>query len=376
MTNIIRFALALFKVDCYIAIMRGQPMILKCEELYFSLPSTFCLFNGPGLHIWEARAPDEPEERRKETVCSMISGPSFSSIAQPFMLVEDIQIGICAFQTDIWQHMEKIQTDLEHDLSSLILQKSLREGLNSWKRLFDQTAIVEPNSSKQCKTNLIPMKYYYGVEDHSKPGWQETVLNRPVSLLFDTAMLYHLFGLHLHANIRSLRVLASSKNHYRVSAVGDGTKEREDRARHWTKVSCSRQALWHASNIIAMHRSRESRLMDQEKAVNGSLDPIAHAAVAVGSLVVWAYSYFNERGCALCVGPQSMSNGVELIDIVTKTEESEKWIEVGGWAAMDGHTLCRCNAEKVVELFQQCLPSGIDKWYLADSLSGVFKDTV
>lgn len=326
--------------------------------------------------MWEARAPDEPEQRRQETVSSMISERSFSSITQPFILVEDIQIGMCVFQPDIWQYMEKIQIDLERDLSSLIRQKSLRDGLDSWKRLYDQTAIGDPDPSLQGKTNLIPMKYYYGVEDHSKPGWQKIVLNRPLSLLFDTAMLYHLFGMHLHANIRSLRALALSKNDHHVFANADITNEREDRARHWTTVVCSRQAVWHASNIIAMHRSRETLLTDKEKAINGSLDPIAHVAVAIGSLVVWAYCWFNGRGCALCISPNSIFSTVELMDLVTKNEESEKWIEVGGWAAMDGHTLCRCNADKLVELFPQCLPSGRNKWELANSLSGVFKDTI
>ena len=67
----------------------------------------------------------------------------------------------------------------------------------------------------QGMTNKIPMKYYYGVEDHSEAGWQEIVLNRPRSLLFDTAMLYHLFGLHIHANVRNFEVLASSFKQFR-----------------------------------------------------------------------------------------------------------------------------------------------------------------
>jgi hypothetical protein len=248
--------------------------------------------------------------------------------------------------------------------------------LNSWKRLFDQTAIVDSEFSVQGKTNIIPMKYYYGVEDHSKPGWQEIVLNRPMSLMFDTAMLYHLFGLHLHANIRLLGTLAATKKGCSVSAIRDTNEEREDRAHHWTTAICSRQAIWHASSILAMHRSRDGGLTAQGRIVNGSLDPISLAAVAVGSLVVWAYCYFNDKGCALCVPPHSISNGVELMDILTKNDESEKWIEVGGWAAMNGHTLCRCNANTLAGLFQQCLPSGTNKWDLADSLSGVFKDTV
>jgi hypothetical protein len=91
---------------------------------------------------------------------------------------------------------------------------------------------------------------------------------------------------------------------------------------------------------------------------------------------MWAYCCFNEKGCAQCVGPAGTSVEVELMDILTKSEESEKWIELGGLAAMDGHTLCRCNVEKLVQVFQNCLPSGVQKWDLADSLSGVLNKTV
>ena len=306
----------------------------------------------------------------------MIGNRSFSSITQPFVLVEDIQLGMCASEADIWQYSEKIQNSLEHDISSLIRQKSLREGLNSWKRLFDQTSIEDPEPTMQGMSNKIPMKYYYGVEDHSEVGWQEIVLNRPRSLLFDTAILYHLFGLHIHANVRSFETLASCKKEPRITTSQDGIFGKEHRARHWTNVVCSRQAIWHASNIVAIHRSRYGRLAGQAKGINESLDPITHVAVAVGSLVMWAYCCFNEKGCAQCVGPAGTSVEVELMDILTKSEESEKWIELGGLAAMDGHTLCRCNVEKLVQVFQNCLPSGVQKWDLADSLSGVLNKTV
>jgi hypothetical protein len=371
-----RLAVALFKIDCYFSIIRGEPMTLRCEELYFLLPSTFCLFNGSGLHILEARAPDEPVQRSQETVSSMISDRSFSSISQPFVLAEDIQLGMCASQASIWQYSEMIQNSSEHDINSLIRQKSLREGLNSWKRLFDRTSIEDSEPAMQGMTNKIPLRYYYGVEDHSEAGWQEIVLNRPRSLLFDTAMLYHLFGLHIHANVRSFETLASCKKVFRIATSGDGALGKEHRARQWTNVVCSRQAIWHASNIVSIHRSRYGRLTDPEKAVSESLDPITHVAVAVGSLVVWAYCCFNEKGCARCIGPAGISVEVELMDILTKSEESEKWIELGGPAAMDGHTLCRCNVEKLVQVFQNCLPSGVKKWDLAESLSGVLNKTV
>jgi hypothetical protein len=346
-------------------------MTLRCEELYFSLPTTFCLFNGPGLHIVEARFPDEPVQRNQETVSSMIGDRSFSSIIQPFMLVEDIQLGMCASQSVIWQYSKKIQSSLEHDINSLIHQKSLRDGLNSWKRVFDQTTIEESESAMQGKTNNIPLKYYYGVEDHSKAGWQEVVLNRPRSLLFDTAMLYHLFGLHIHANIRSFETLASYKTDCRIAIQGGGTLERfpEDRARQWTTVVYSRHAIWHACNVLALHRSRTG-LPGQVQ----SPDPIAYVAVAASSLVVWAYCYFNEKGCTSCIGPAGLSVEVELLDILANNEQSEKWIELGGRAALDGHTFCRCNVEKLVQVFKMCLPSGDQKWGIVESLSPVLKN--
>lgn len=346
-------------------------MTLRCEELYFSLPTTFSLFNGPGLHMWEARLPDEPVQRNQETISSMIGDRSFSSIMQPFILVEDIQLGICAFQAFIWQYCEIIQSSSEHDMNSLIQQKSLRDGLVSWKRVFDQTTIEDSEQAMQGKTNNIPMKCYYGVEDHSEAGWQEVVLNRPQSLLFDTAMLYHLFGLHIHANVRSFETLASCKRDCRVATGRDGTLERfpVDRARQWTTVVCSRHAIWHASNILAIHRSRSRQLIGRIQ----YLDPIAHVAVAVSSLVVWAYCSFNEKGCSRCITPAGLSVEVELLDILSNNVLSERWIELGGLATLDGHSFCRCNIEKLVQVFQQCLPSGAEKWGFAESLSPVLK---
>jgi len=346
-------------------------MTLRCEELYFSLPSTFCMFNGPGLHMWEARLPDEPVQRNQETVSSMIGDRSFSSIIQPFILVEDIQLGMCASQVVIWQYSEKIQSSLEQDINSLIHQKSLRDGLNSWKSVFDQTTIEGSETATQGKTNNIPMKYYYGVEDHSKAGWQEVVMNRPQSLLFDTAMLYHLFGLHIHANIRSFELLAAGKVDCRIGIKGDGLLERypEDRARQWTNVACSRRAIWHASNVLAIHRSNSGLSFGQVH----YLDPIAHVAIAVSSLVVWAYCFFNEKGCTRCIGPAGLSVEVEVLDILTNAEKSEKWIEFGGGALLDGHNFCLCNIEKLIHVFQQCLPSGAQKWGFVESLSPVLK---
>ena len=116
-------------------------------------------------------------------------------------------------------------------------------------------------------------------------------------------------------------------------------------------------------------------LPDQRKADKEYLDPIAHVAVAVRSLVVWAYCCFNEKGCARCIGPAGISIEVELMDILTNNEESEKWIELGGrqqWMgtlSADAMSKNWCKSSKIA--FHLVIRNGD----LAESLSGVLNKT-
>jgi hypothetical protein len=262
---------------------------------------------------------------------------------------------------------------LEHAINSLVQQKSLRDGLKSWKRLFDQTAIEASEQVAQDKTNIIPIKYYFGVESHTEVGWQDIVLNRPQSLLLDTAILYHLFGIHIHANIRSFEKLAYCKRDPVIYNTGDDKFEKlsEERVRKWTGVVCSRQAIWHASSILNLYRSRPRQFIDR---VN-LLDPIAYVAIAVSSLVFWTYCYYIEKGCTRCVGSTDFAGEVNLLEILTNDEQSERWIELGGEAILDGYILCQCNVENLVQVFRQCVPLGIQKWTFMESISPILKDT-
>jgi hypothetical protein len=46
-----RLAVYLFKIDAYMSILRDQPTIVVSEELHFSLPCAFALYNADGLHM-------------------------------------------------------------------------------------------------------------------------------------------------------------------------------------------------------------------------------------------------------------------------------------------------------------------------------------
>jgi hypothetical protein len=262
-------------------------MTLQTDELNFKLPWTFALWNAPGLHIAQQRYPDQPPQRSHEILSSMIVDSSLFLATQPFLLLEDIQLGICALQFDLWRYSQAAKRGKNGNLmSNLTLQKSLRERLDAWKRVLDDTVVEDIESIYAidwAQVNFIPSGFYFGVEDHSQPGWQKTVSSRTDDLLFDTNILYHLFSMHLHADIRNLSILVESKRLSAHSKTLQVTEAREDEARQWAKIFCSRQAVWHAANILGMYHTTNGI---SEHFIKETLDPVAHAAMAVAALVV------------------------------------------------------------------------------------------
>lgn len=91
--------------------LQSQPGILAPEELHFALPHTLALCNASGLHIFEYWHSIEPESRDKTTVFRAIRESALKSFipTDGLMLIEDIQLGICAMHSKIWQLRERIR---------------------------------------------------------------------------------------------------------------------------------------------------------------------------------------------------------------------------------------------------------------------------
>ena len=225
------------------------------------------------------------------------------------------------------------------------------------------------------------MRYYYGMEDQSQPGWQLIVFDRPKSLIFDTLMLYNLLSLHLHADIRTLTQNAKDKLEADPTFVPrekylKAREQREESTRAWVDSTTVRRALCHATNILVSY-SGLSRL-DENQA-----DPIAYVALSVAALVVWTYCTNCREGCPACSSDAHILAycNAPVVELTRwsglKTTQSfekdrEAWIEMDCCrGAITGIVLCRCNIDLLVAKFRGCIR---DEWNVADTIApGIFK---
>jgi hypothetical protein len=360
----------LFKIDSYLNIVRGQPSILTAEELHYSLPSTFSLYNTDGLDIFEERYSIEPTIRSQTTICDMIQDAALDSVVPTdgLMLEKDIQLGICALQGRLWHLLT--QNKNVPDLINAIELDPFRRCLESWKRLLIRIPTLH-------REQPLAIQYYYGKEDHSEDGWQSIVSGRQKSLVYDAVMVYHVFSLHIYANMRILSQLAEdnrsnkSKEEYGVACQESKTR-REAFAREWARTPNSRRALCHAAAVFASYKSLPVF-------IKSTLDPITHVALSIGALVIWAYGSFATHTCQACTpGLQTRSVFPQIPEIeLTRWSridsepslEREKgtWIEMGGGrVTLMGTKLCRCNLDLSISRYYSCLPEG---WNVADTIA-------
>jgi hypothetical protein len=375
-------AVCLFKIDIYLGILRGQPALTMPEELHYTLPSTHCLWNGDGLDKWEARQATEPLFRSQKSIFHMINDSTWDSefpTEEP-LLIEDLQLCICALQSNIWRLSQRARDSDENEISTVLQKDSLRRRLDALKLRLDQMAHQNTEGVDFGDEKTLPLRHYFGYEDQSQPGWQGEVISRVKSLSFDSLMLYHLFSLHLLAEVGTLTQLAKDQN--TTTMFERHRRAREQRlsaTERWTGTPTARQALCHAVEILVEHQAiffEPNKTTGLEKY---TLDPICYIALSCAALVVWAYCTFSLHKCDICT-PGSASTGV--IPVVELTEfcgsnpqqdEKDSWLAMRGGCGvqLQGIPLCQCNMKFLMTLFQVCMPEG---WEVADTIApGVLK---
>ncbi|TGO28293.1 hypothetical protein BPAE_0029g00210 [Botrytis paeoniae] len=355
-----RIAIDLFKIDAYFSTITVQPIILKPEELHFSIPDTIALWNAGGLPNWEARQPDEPKSRSYRLISVMFEGVALGGIEFPEneSMLEDIQICLWAMQSEILQLSKQGQPERKNELSLNIQRQSLKRQLEALKRGFSNLSakISCPNVFDQADQS--PVRYYYGLEDHDKPGWQDIVCRRIHSFIFDTSILHHLMNLQLFTETQTMRMLAKDLAlSDKVRGVfGDIYSQphtrRVSEARAWTQEPSSRRALWHATEILLSH----SALNQTPSLANFIPDPISYIALASAALVIWTHCMYGQETCnALsCTSmlPHEVSMSIELTklsEVINGSSYDEKgkevWIEGGAYfrASVENVQLCSCN---------------------------------
>ncbi|TVY43912.1 hypothetical protein LOCC1_G003520 [Lachnellula occidentalis] len=383
-----RLAYALFKLDSYISILRNQPMTLCPEDLHFSLPSTFSLYNTNGLHIWEPRLIDEPSYRACKSMNDLIlentSENRFKSTSHQPLLIEDINLCLCAMQSKIWNHVQSNSKQKTNNAATCPEKESPSKDMERLKSRLDEILAQEPLPSDPNfgHEKLLPYRYYYGIEDHTQAGWQELVISRVKDLLSDTQMLFLLLDLHLSTDIPNLVQAARDQTPSAIeeeSAIFQRAREqRRLDVRGWTSVPAARSAICRAIDILVTYQNFDSSSSLNTR-LTRNLDPICHIALCTSALVVWAYCQFHNDHDQTCHRQvPDPTAGSELTacssdSVVGMAWEKDAWIETGGdlqRPLIHGVQICRCNISVLIGMFRACIPEG---WGLVHVIApGVF----
>lgn len=298
------------------------------------------------------------------------------------VLIEDIQLYICAIQPSIWKVSGHGDYSSDCEISIVLQKDTLRRRLESLKERLDQITNQNSHNVQFGQEQCLPYRHYFGYEDQSHPGWKNIVTARVKDLLFDTFILYNIFSLHLYAEIGILNRLAKDQSLDPLRKVSarhcHAREQRQLYIQKWVEAPTARQALCHAVAILHAHQNLNPDLQQNRVIDKYTLDPMAYAALAVGALVVWAYSTFNKLGCEACfLG--SRSNAFHVVELTNWTnstpqleKEKETWLEMGAATPVQLHgiELCKCNTDLLTNLFRIYLPPD---WELANVIApGLF----
>ena len=368
----------LYKIDSYLNILRSHPASLIPEELqHYPQPSTYSLYNADGLDILDSRLSIEPSGRASRYLHRVLISPLIDvgrEIEDGLMLVEDIQLGLCAMYCRIFDFSDRLRHSL--DINNAIQRDVLQRHLGFWKDSLAKTSYFLSKPASFSREMQLSIRFYYGFEDHSrKSEWESIVFARARDLYFDAIMLYHLSCLNFYADIRSLRQTARDLVPDSLAAeygepYRQAQQKRKSNLQEFTRTHNMRRALCHSSSILNCFSS----LSPSEKKV---VDPISYVALSTAALVTWAYCSYGDQACDLCLKSGGLC-GVPVVniskfsDMMKEESERDTWIENGGGlVALDGVPFCLCVREVFAMRFQDELPDG---WDGADSISpGIFQ---
>jgi hypothetical protein len=353
-----RLAIAVFKIDTYLALWRGQPPNLRPEEMRFVLPSTFALWNAQDLSVWKARQELEPMERTKIAIYRRlfnlshlpIEGDSFSKVLLP----EDVQIGLLSIFSEIWQVGEKASYRISGGLYITLKEREyVTSQLNRWKQRLDamsSQSSERKDSIEPETTDSIPITFYNGLQDDPiSQSLQFIRKNRFDSLIFDNVDLYHLFSLNSSCNLFQIRSLVAKEN---LNPLSTHEKNLLD---DWACSESTRYSLWQCANVL---RSTYSYGVGNKKA-----DPLAYVAFSSAASVMWAFvTHHTMDGCDQhtkeFMKSTSKPQYTELmaLHLAENTDILDQWLCSKTLAMLYGIPLCRCRRDDLMNLFRSRLP--------------------
>ncbi|KAI8656524.1 Zn(2)-C6 fungal-type domain-containing protein [Fusarium sp. Ph1] len=363
-----RLIVALYKIDVYLSIARGQPAALNREEIDATMPSTFSLWNAYGLNVFFRRLSQEPTDRVGFKLSEVISNPN--SPAKSLVLLEDVHLALCGLLPGIWNHTQIVRRTTEAGRPMPNSLTSLAWQLETWKADLERIS----HQCTQCfhtdQIEEFPFFAYVGKYEEEPQRAKVAAMNHIKCLVSDCMMTYHLQGMQLYSDIRIMNTVAR----FSAQATGEDSSKSLRIQKHqaqlnaWATTSESRRALLHALSVL---RGCEADIQTNEPQTQ-SIDPIAYLTISMSALVVWAWLIFSEHACNCVPSLSHINVGVDPTNLQS-TAQLENWIQSGGTAALHSIPLCRCVAEGWMARFNALLPQGSRRWELSDDVAPILQ---
>ncbi|RMJ11407.1 hypothetical protein CDV36_008941 [Fusarium kuroshium] len=363
-----RLIIALYKIDVYLSIARGQPASLHREEIDATMPSTFSLWNAYGLNVFFRRLSQEPTDRVGFKLSEVISNPN--SPAKSLVLLEDVHLALCGLLPGIWNHTQIVRRTTEAGRPMPNSLTSLAWQLETWKADLERIS----HQCTQCfhadQIEEFPFFAYVGKYEEEPQRAKVAAMNNIKCLVSDCMMTYHLQGMQLYSDIRIMNTVAR----FSAQATGEDSskslriQKHQSQLNAWATTSESRRALLHALSVL---RGCEADIQTNEPQTQ-SIDPIAYLTISMSALVVWAWLIFSEHACNCVPSLSHINVGVDPTNLQS-TAQLENWIQSGGTAALHSIPLCRCVAEGWMARFNALLPQGSRRWELCDDVAPILQ---
>ncbi|KAF5663724.1 CMR1-like transcriptional activator [Fusarium heterosporum] len=335
-----RLIVALFKIDVYLSSARFQAPTLYREEIDVAMTATYTLWNSYGLNVFFRRINHEPAERTNFKLSDVIANPN--TPAKSLLLFEDVHLALCGLLPAIWNRSQIARRTAEAGRPTHNSTPSLAWQLETWKADVDRLRHQCYQNVQSAECAEFPFAAYIGNHDEDPPKARALAMANIKCLTSDCVMTYHLQGLQLYADTRTINSVA------KASAVASD-QEAPARSRlqkfhtqlsTWAKSPESRRALIHA---LAVLRQCETDLESNEPQTQ-SVDPAACLAISMSALVVWAWLLFAEAACSCVPSINHINIGVDPQDL-QNTARLENWVQADGTAAVNNIPLCRWKKE-------------------------------
>ncbi|KAG5658103.1 hypothetical protein KAF25_007054 [Fusarium avenaceum] len=324
-----RLIIYLFKIDMYLSSARFQAPTLFREEIDLTLPSTYSLWNAYGLDVFFRRITEQPTERSNSKLSEIIANPN--TPVKSLLLFEDIHLALCGLLPAIWNRSQIARRSTEAGRPTHNSTSSLAWQLETWKADVDRLSHQCFQNFHSVEAGELPFAAYIGdyVEEPSRA--RAAAMTNIKFLVSDCMMTYHLQGLQLYADTRTINSVAkaSTVSSTHESSVRPRLQKLHTQINLWAKSLEGRRALLHA---LAVLRQCETDLESNEPQTQFA-DPVACLAISTSALVVWAWLLFSEAACSCVPSINHINIGVDPQDL-NNTARLENWLQADGTAAL------------------------------------------